>query len=131
MKRISSSALLIAAAALLLGACVDDNGNPEPITPPPPAAPAWSMPVAIGPGGCPIESRDGAFLYTAAGTAGTNGLDIWAFKRNALLDTYDSRTKLIDPVSRDGANDFCPTPLMGDWLMFVTTRDPQSGESPR
>jgi hypothetical protein len=77
----------------------------------------------VAPGGCPIESRDGTLLYTAAGPAGTNGLDIWVLRRNAQTNTYDSRVMLGDPVSVAGANDFCPTPLMGDWLMFVTTRD--------
>ncbi len=131
MKTIPCGALVLVAAALVLGGCVDDNGDPEPVTPPPPAAPEWSAPVAVAPGGCPIESRDGAYLYTAAGTAGSNGLDIWVLKRNAQMNTYDSRTKLADPVSVDGANDFCPTPLTGDWLMFVSTREAQSGESPR
>jgi hypothetical protein len=79
--------------------------------------------VAVAPGGCPIETRDGKLLYTAAGPADSNGLDIWALRRNADTNTYDLRTKLGLPVSMDGANDFCPTPVMGDWLMFVSTRD--------
>lgn len=77
----------------------------------------------VAPGGCPIESRDGTLLYTAAGPANTNGLDIWVLRRNVTTNTYDSRTKLGEPVSVADANDFCPTPLMGDWLMFVSTRD--------
>jgi hypothetical protein len=77
----------------------------------------------VAPGGCPIETRDGKFLYTAAGPADTNGLDIWALRRNATTNTYDLRTKLGAPVSIDGANDFCPMPAMDDWLMFVSTRD--------
>jgi WD40 repeat protein len=44
-------------------------------------------------------------------------------RRNATTDTYDLRTKLGDPVSLDGVNDFCPMPAMNDWLMFVSTRD--------
>jgi len=77
----------------------------------------------VAPGGCPIETRDGKFLYTAAGPADTNGLDIWALRRTAATDTYDLRTKLGAPVSVDGANDFCPLPAQDDWLMFVSTRD--------
>jgi WD40-like Beta Propeller Repeat len=79
--------------------------------------------MAVAPGGCPIETRDGKFLYTAAGPADTNGLDIWALRRTAATDTYDLRTKLGTPVSVDGANDFCPLPAQDDWLMFVSTRD--------
>ena len=116
----------------LLAGCGHDNDSPAPAPSPSPSpapspAPAptaeWSAPVAVAPGGCPIETRDGKFLYTAAGPADTNGLDIWALRRNATTNTYDLRTKLASPVSVDGANDFCPTPLMDDWLMFVSTRD--------
>lgn len=134
MKRIFPGSLLMAAAALLLGGCNgtdDDVSLNQPPPQPAPVPPEWSAPISVAPGGCPIETRDGAFLYTAAGTAGTNGLDIWALRRNASSNTYDSRTKLGDPVSLDGANDFCPTPLMGDWLMFVSTRDVQPGETAR
>lgn len=120
--------LLAVAAASLLGGCLDDDdGQPAPPPPgggvPPPPPPEWSVPVAVAPGGCPIESRDGSLLYTAAGPANTNGLDIWALRRDGQTDTYDSRTRLGDPASVEDANDFCPTPVMGDWLMFVSTRD--------
>ena len=122
----------------LLAGCGHDDNSPAPApspapspapapapspTPAPTPPPEWSAPVAVAPGGCPIETRDGKFLYTAAGPADTNGLDIWALRRNADTNTYDLRTKLGAPVSVDGANDFCPTPVMDDWLMFVSTRD--------
>lgn len=126
MNRIFRDSMLVVVTAGLLSGCQDDSNPPTAATlppPPPPAPPEWSMPTAVAPGGCPIESRDGSLLYTAAGPAGTNGLDIWALRRNAQTNTYDSRTLLGDPVSIAGANDFCPTPLMGDWLMFVSTRD--------
>ncbi|HET9862424.1 MAG TPA: hypothetical protein VFP37_03215 [Steroidobacteraceae bacterium] len=96
---------------------------PTPTPTPTPPPPEWSAPVAVAPGGCPIETRDGKFLYTAAGPADTNGLDIWALRRNADTDVYDLRTKLGPPVSVDGANDFCPMPAQNDWLMFASTRD--------
>lgn len=113
---------LISAMTMVAG-CIDDD--PAEIPPPgdaTPAPPEWSVPTAVAPGGCPIESRDGTLLYTAAGAAGSNGLDIWVLRRTAATNTYDSRTLLGAPVSVDGANDFCPTPLMGDYLMFVSTR---------
>lgn len=120
------------AALTLLAGCNSDEPPAIPVasTPPPAPPPEWSTPTSIAPGGCPIESRDGALLYTAAGPAGSNGLDIWTLRRNTD-NTYDSRTKLGDPVSVDGANDFCPTPLMGNWLMFVSTRDAAPGEPPK
>ncbi len=119
--------LMVTAAGVLVACGGEDNA---PVVPPVAAAPApapapapppeWSAPAAVGPGGCPIESRDGKLLYTAAGPADTNGLDIWANRRDGA--TYDSRTKLGPPVSLADTNDFCPTPIMGDWLMFVSTR---------
>jgi hypothetical protein len=131
MKGIFRGSVMALASVALLGGCDGDEPVPAPpVTGPPPAPPEWSAPVAVAPGGCPIESRDGNLLYTAAGPAGTNGLDIWALRRNSN-NTYDSRTKLGDPVSVDLGNDFCPTPVMGDWLMFVSTRDAAPGESPK
>jgi len=128
MNRIFRIGLLAMVTVGLLGGCSDDdNDSPPPPPaappPPPPAPPEWSSPVAVAPGGCPIEARDGKLLYTAAGPADVNGLDIWALRRNAETNTYDLRTKLGEPASVEGANDFCPTPVMGDWLMFVSTRE--------
>jgi hypothetical protein len=127
MNRILRVSLLaVATTGLLIGCGGGDDETPAPppvaVTPPPPPPPPpeWSTPVAVGPGGCPIESRDGKLLYTAAGPADSNGLDIWAYRRDGA--TYDSRTKLGAPVSVADANDFCPTPVMGDYLMFVSTR---------
>lgn len=80
----------------------------------------WSAPVATVGGGCPIESRDGNYLYTASGSAGT--LDIWVYRRDGRVDGFGDRTRLGPPVSLDDAQDFCPTPLTGNWLMFVSTR---------
>lgn len=131
MNKISRNSPIALAVVALLAGCNGDEPTPAPpVTGPPPPTPEWSAPVAVAPGGCPIETRDGTLLYTAAGAAGSNGLDIWGLRRNAD-NTYDSRTKLGAPVSVDGANDFCPTPLMGDWLMFVSTRDAAPGEAPK
>lgn len=135
MNTIFRSSLAAMVTAGLLSACGHDDSpapapspSPSPAPAPAPAPaptppPEWGSPVAVAPGGCPIETRDGKFLYTAAGPADTNGLDIWALRRTAATDTYDLRTKLAAPVSVDGANDFCPMPGKDDWLMFVSTRD--------
>lgn len=71
-------------------------------------------------GGCPIESWDGNELYTASGSAGT--LDICVYRRDGRSGNFGRRTRLGEPVSLDDAQDFCPTPLTGNWLMFVSTR---------
>ncbi|RLQ20703.1 hypothetical protein DWB85_16365 [Seongchinamella sediminis] len=80
----------------------------------------WGTPVATVDGGCPIESRNGNLLYTASGSAGT--LDIWTYRRDGRKREFTDRTRLADPVSLDTAQDFCPTPLAGHWLMFVSDR---------
>jgi hypothetical protein len=80
----------------------------------------WGPPVGTVGGGCPIESRDGNQLYTASGSAGT--LDIWVYQRDGRTGSFGERTRLGSPVSLDDADDFCPTPLTGNWLMFVSTR---------
>jgi Tol biopolymer transport system component len=71
-------------------------------------------------GGCPIESRDGNHLYTAGGFDGT--LDIWVYTRSGRPGAFGPREKATQPVSLDDANDFCPTPLPGGWLLFVSNR---------
>lgn len=80
----------------------------------------WSTPLATVGGGCPIESRDGNSLYTASSSDGT--LDIWVYQRAGRHGEFGDRTRLGEPVSLDDAADFCPTPLSGNWLMFVSTR---------
>jgi len=88
----------------------------------PPLADDWGTPTATTAiGGCPMESRDGNELYTAAGSLGT--LDIWVYRRGGRAGVFADRTRLEWPVSLDDADDFCPTPLSGNYLMFVSTRD--------
>jgi Tol biopolymer transport system component len=68
--------------------------------------------------GCPIESPDGRTLYFASNRAGT--LDIWV----AHLEDGEWRApaRLPFPVNTDNADEFCPTPLPGNQLLFVSTR---------
>ncbi len=85
----------------------------------------WSSPVSTVGGGCPIESPDASALYTASPSAGT--LDIWVYQRDRVTGEFYNRTRLGAPVSDDNAADFCPTPLPGHHLMFVSTRDNTNG----
>ncbi len=89
-----------------------------------PAFSGWSESTPTGlAGGCPIESRDGNRLFIAGGFDGS--LDIFYYERNGRAKDFDasSRTKAADPVSDPVANDFCPTPLPGKVLLFVSNRD--------
>jgi len=72
--------------------------------------------------GCPIESRDGLSLYFASNRA--NGLganDIWASDRAGKADSFGAPQNLGAPVNSN-ANDFCPTPVQGSYLLFVSER---------
>ena len=82
----------------------------------------WSTPQPVDnvAGGCPIESPSGRTLYTAGGFDGT--LDIWTYSRRNKWAPFGPRVKAGPPVSLDDANDFCPTPLVGGWLLFVSDR---------
>jgi len=86
----------------------------------------WSPSTATGlAGGCPIESRSGNQLFIAGGFEGS--LDIFYYQRNGRTDTFGDRTKVDDPVSKPATaagdvQDFCPTPLPGQALLFVSNR---------
>lgn len=75
--------------------------------------------------GCPIESPDGLSLYIASnragGTANPDPNDIWVFHRPSIDAPWGPAQNLGQPVNSMAA-DFCPTPLRGKWLLFVSTR---------
>lgn len=78
--------------------------------------------------GCPIESPDGQMLFLASNRTGTVGMnDIWIAIRSS-----DGRS-WGDPVNveaiNSSANDFCPSPLPGNRLLFVSTRANNCGGS--
>jgi hypothetical protein len=86
----------------------------------------WSPNTATGlAGGCPIESRNGNQLFVAGGFEGS--LDIFYYRRTGRAGSFGDRVKVNDPVSKpptiDGdVLDFCPTPLPGNGLLFVSNR---------
>ena len=75
--------------------------------------------------GCPIESPDGLSLYIASNRAGGTGdpdpNDIWVFQRDSVDGPWGPARNLGAPVNSVFA-DFCPTPLRGNALLFVSTR---------
>jgi WD40-like Beta Propeller Repeat len=74
--------------------------------------------------GCPIQSPDGLSLYLAsnrprfAGDARTD-LDIWVAKRASENAPFGAPVNLGEPVN-SLADDFCPTPVRGNGLFFVS-----------
>ena len=69
--------------------------------------------------GCPIESADGGMLFFASDRSGN--LDIWVAERKKDSDPWSSPVALPAGVNTS-ANEFCPTPLPGNGLLFVSTR---------
>lgn len=75
--------------------------------------------------GCPIESPDGYRLFIASnrdpvgGATDTN--DIYVAERPSIDATFGTPVRLPLPVNSSVA-DFCPTPLAGKGLLFVSAR---------
>jgi hypothetical protein len=113
----SASALLAAAAMFLPPAASAQHFS------------AWSAATPVAevniPGfndGCPIEGPDGLQLFTASNRPGTLGAnDIWVAER-ASEDAPFGDPQNLGPVVNSGVNDYCPTPLPGKWLLFVSER---------
>ena len=87
---------------------------------------AWSN-AQLAPGintaaaeGCPIESPDGDNLYFMSTRNG--GLDNWRATWNVAMRSWDHVTNLGAPANSPTAADYCPTPLPGKWLLFVSSR---------
>jgi hypothetical protein len=76
--------------------------------------------------GCPIESPNGLNLYMASTRPGavggaTDPNDIWRFHRESVDAPWGTAEHLPAPVN-SAAADFCPTPLNGKRLYFVSAR---------
>jgi hypothetical protein len=76
--------------------------------------------------GCPIESPNGLELFIASTRAGavggpTDPNDIWSFRRASIDAPWGPAIHRPAPVN-SAAADFCPTPLNGKRLYFVSSR---------
>lgn len=72
--------------------------------------------------GCPIDSPDGLSLYMASNRpGGKGGLDIWVSTRTSTSDPWGKPVNLPEPIN-SAADDFCPTPIHGNGLLFVSRR---------
>ena len=78
--------------------------------------------------GCPIQSPDGLSLYMATNRpGGPGGLDIWVAHRDSPDAGWGAPEPLPMPANST-ADDFCPTPLRGNRLLFVSKRDEPNGD---
>lgn len=87
----------------------------------------WQEPVAVtevndpvAADGCPIESPDGLRLFIASTRDGGDN-DIWMATRPSGDAPFGAPVLLAAPVNT-AAQEFCPTPLPGNRLLFVSTR---------
>ena len=72
--------------------------------------------------GCPIQSPDGLSLYMATTRpGGLGGIDIWVAHRSSTDEGFGAPSNLGAPVNST-ADDFCPTPVRGKGLYFVSRR---------
>lgn len=72
--------------------------------------------------GCPMQSPDGLSLYMASNRpGGLGGLDIWVAHRASTDAPFGDPVNLGAPIN-SAADDFCPTPVRGKALFFVSTR---------
>ncbi len=89
---------------------------------------AWSAPASVAEvnsvahDGCPIESPNGLKLYIASTRAGGFGKnDIWVASRPDKQSTWGPMRNLGSAIN-SGDQEFCPTPLPGRKLLFVSDR---------
>jgi hypothetical protein len=75
--------------------------------------------------GCPILSPDGLSLFMASNRPGYTGeavnLDIWVAHRASTSAPWGAPVNVGAPVNST-ADDFCPTPIAGGGLFFVSAR---------
>ena len=70
--------------------------------------------------GCPSQSPDGRSLYMASNRPGGMGLlDIWVARRPNRHAPWGAPENLGEPIN-SAADDFCPTPIRGGGLFFVS-----------
>jgi hypothetical protein len=72
--------------------------------------------------GCPIQSPDGLSLYIASNrSGGVGGLDIWVAHRSSVDGAWGHPENLGAPINT-AADEFCPTPVRGNGLYFVSRK---------
>ena len=88
----------------------------------------WGAPTAVAAAntaahdGCPIESPNGKQLFVASTRAGGFGKnDLWVAERQNKNAPWGPMTN-VGPGINSADHEFCPTPLGGGWLLFVSDR---------
>lgn len=116
---VAAIVLLTVAAAPVAAKSFGDWGSPVSIE----SLPGSSTEVNTGSlDGCPIQSPDGLSLYMASNRTGSlGGIDIWVAHRASTDVGFGEPVRLAAPINST-ADDFCPTPVRGKGLYFVSRR---------
>jgi len=116
MTSIIGAVVLIAATVLPVAAYGPNNYG------------EWGAPTAVAEvntaahEGCPIESPNGKQLFIASTRAGGFGKnDIWVAERANTKVPFGPMQNLGSAIN-SADQEFCPTPLGGGWLLFVSDR---------
>ena len=114
--------LMTTTAFAALTAVALAHGGPEPVRS------EWSKAVPVTEvnsavaDGCPIESPDGLSLFVASTRpGGLGGNDIWVADRDSVSSPWKEPRNVGAPINSSAA-DFCPTPVLGRSLLFVSDR---------
>ena len=79
------------------------------------------------PEGCPIETADGlSLMFASARASGLGGNDIYVSDRDDVNSPWKPPVLLAAPINSPSA-DFCPTPVHGRSLLFVSDRPTNAG----
>lgn len=141
LDRLIPAALALSGGLILMAGCVEEDPmrlSPEdgPLSS---LAAGWESAVTIEPDisgsvntsateGCPIEGPNGQTLFFASNRpGGQGGIDIWMAQREDVNGAWSEAQNLGAPVN-SAFNDFCPTPLPGGELLFVSSRPGGCGE---
>lgn len=124
-----TTCFIVSAFAIQLSACADGHDLGLDAASSAALGAAWGNAVSVDPlgasqintpalEGCPHESPDGGSLFFASDRAGN--LDVWIARKRSD-GSWSTPEPLPAPVNST-AGDFCPTPLPGGGLLFVSTR---------
>jgi len=128
IKRIRPLLLAAAAAALVGTAQAGDHPNSGWVFGP--SQKLSDVVNTAAPEGCPIETADGLSLMFASNRpTGLGGNDIYVTDRDSLDSPWKEPVRLPTPINSPSA-DFCPTPVYGRSLFFVTDRPTNNGPTP-
>jgi len=80
--------------------------------------------------GCPIETADGlSLMFASSRPTGLGSNDIYVSDRDSVTSPWKPSVRLPEPINSMNA-DFCPTPVYGRSLFFVTDRPTNTGPTP-